>query len=192
MDFLALIISILAVAVSAGSVKYTRDQAKAAQAQIGYAREQADAAREQVKVAREQTAYARNQAEAAQEQTAHQKHLAGKPELSLAFVPRLGGHYDLRLRNEGPTNLDRLDVELVNPALPHEPGLREISDADALQSAAALAVSFEPFRVGDSRHIGLWRNGRMRDQTVMLRCTCYVASEEPWQVLVEAVAPADA
>jgi len=192
MDLLALIISILAVVASAGSVKYTRDQAKAAQAQITYAREQADAAREQVKVAREQAAYARDQVEAAHAQMAHEKHMAGKPDLGLAFVPRMGGHYNLELRNEGPTDLDRIDVELINPGLPYGSGLHRISNADAGQDPPETTMSIGPLRVGESQLIALWRNGRMRGQTVLLRCMCWVGSEEPWQVLLEAVAPDDA
>jgi hypothetical protein len=108
-----------------------------------------------------------------------------------AFVPREGGHYRLQLRNDGPGDLDRVEVELLNPAQPYESGLQAISDDDALGSTSSTTHSFGPWRLGETRRLGLWRNGAMHG-VINLRCTCHLKGSKPWQVLLEAQPPPDA
>ena len=158
MDLTALIFSLIATGfsliatvVSIVSVKYNRDQARAAQ---------------------------------------DQRHMDRTPRIGHAFVPRMGGGYHLQLHNGGPGDLDRVEVELLNPAQPYESGLREISDDDELGGTSSTTVSFGPWRLGKTRRLGLWRNGAMG--VINLRCTCYLEGSKPWQVLVEAQPPPDA
>lgn len=140
----------------------------------------ADAAKRSADAAEEAVGYQREQA-----------HQARTPRILPAFVPAMGGHYHLQLRNDGPWDLDRVEVELLNPAKPYESGLQAISDADALGTTSSTTMTFVSWRKGTPRKLTLWRNGPMRT-AVQLRCTCHVEGNEPWDVLVVAQPPSDA
>ena len=160
MDLTALIfslvatgISVIATVVSIVSVKYSRDQARAAQDRL---------------------------------------HMDRRPRIGHAYVPRMGGGHLLQLSNDGPGDLDRVEVELLNPAQPYESGPQAISDDDALgRHGVSTTVSFGPWRLGETRRLLLWHNGPIRG-VINLRCTCYLGGSEPWQVLVDAQPPPDA
>jgi hypothetical protein len=97
-----------------------------------------------------------------------------RPRIGHAYVPRMGGGHLLQLSNDGPGDLDRVEVELLNPAQPYESGPRAISDDDALgRHGVSTTVSFGPWRLGETRRLLLWHNGPIRG-VINLRCTCYL------------------
>lgn len=129
----------------------------------------------------------------ARKTAARAEHLARTPQLSATFVPRLGGHYNLRLFLKGPADLRRLEVELVSLDAFGRGLLGVSDDRMGANAQASTSVDVGPVRVAESRDLALWRNGPMSGAAVRLRCVCEADGErEPWFVHIEETAPADA
>jgi hypothetical protein len=169
MDVAALVLSIVAILVAGISAYYTRQQAAAA--------------------------------EGTRVLEAGRRHQELAPVLEATYVPPEDTRSQVRpgvvLTNRGPLDLDRVEVQAVPPPRTGEAAIEGIYDPAT--DGRATTHETGPLRRGESwtalevipavqtveGGVELNRGG-----TASFRCTCYVAGEDPWTVVIRVNFPA--
>jgi hypothetical protein len=164
----ALVLSIVAILVAAVSAFYTRQQAAAA--------------------------------EGTRRIEAGRRHSELTPVLEAAYVDREDTRDQVRpgvlLTNRGPLDLDRVELQVVPSPRADDAAIKGIYDPRT--GGTATTHETGPLRRGESwtaleviPAVYVVEGGTELDRggTARFRCTCYVADEDPWTVVVDVDLP---
>lgn len=105
---------------------------------------------------------------------------AATPKLTGALVEALAEDRQLRVLNEGPTDLDEVTVEIVSGG-----GTQftpSVSSLSADRGPRGRSVDLGIIRVGESRDLRLWRIGPLAGE-LRVRCHCRVGKRS-WVILI--------